>query len=563
MIDGDSAHPPPPEQQMLQTITLQFGSSQGEPPLTFDPGTMTVFVGPNNSGKSLILREIETSVTSTGEFTGQIIKPLTLAPLAGDKVKPLFRTQRGLPEDAVTIRDPITGRNISTNLSSFISTLEELLGQQRFDKVRNMLAPVYGAQAIRLDGQTRLSLLQDQSQGDLLATPTNLFQALFENDNARKRLRRLTYEAFGLYCTLDPTAMNVFRMRMSTSEPVNEEKSLTGESLSFFSAAKPISEFSDGVKAYTGLAAVVLTTPYLLMLIDEPEAFLHPPLIRRLGRVLTELARERDGHVVASTHSSEFLMGCVQSRQAVNVVRLTYKQGKGSARLLSASKLQTMMRDPFLRSTGVLNALFHDGAIVSEADMDRAFYQEINERLLEARVGGVENTLFLNANGKDSIARIVQPLREMGIPAAIIVDLDILVSGFMPLLQSAFIPPPLLTSLNTLKDQIKRAFDHLGASPKKVGIQALGKVDQESAGALLNSLSEYGVFVVPTGEVERWLPTLNLTGHGPYWLAQAFESMGSDPSDGSYLRPQDNDVWRFIRDIAAWITDPDRKGIPS
>jgi hypothetical protein len=37
------------------------------------------------------------------------------------------------------------------------------------------------------------------------------------------------------------------------------------------------------------------------------------------------------------------------------------------------------MRNPLLRSTGVLSGLFYEFVIVTEADADRAFYQEIND----------------------------------------------------------------------------------------------------------------------------------------------------------------------------------------
>lgn len=44
---------------MLKRITLKFGSSPGQQPLVLEPGPTTVFVGPNNSGKSLVLVEAE------------------------------------------------------------------------------------------------------------------------------------------------------------------------------------------------------------------------------------------------------------------------------------------------------------------------------------------------------------------------------------------------------------------------------------------------------------------------------------------------------------------------
>src|SRR3954454_4231153 len=53
--------------RMLKTVYLRFGADENEPGLSFEPGPMTVFVGPNNSGKSLALRELESYVESGGE----------------------------------------------------------------------------------------------------------------------------------------------------------------------------------------------------------------------------------------------------------------------------------------------------------------------------------------------------------------------------------------------------------------------------------------------------------------------------------------------------------------
>lgn len=43
---------------MINELTLKFGPARNGPPLVFSPGAVTIFVGPNNSGKSLVLREI-------------------------------------------------------------------------------------------------------------------------------------------------------------------------------------------------------------------------------------------------------------------------------------------------------------------------------------------------------------------------------------------------------------------------------------------------------------------------------------------------------------------------
>ncbi len=331
----------------------------------------------------------------------------------------------------------------------------------------------------------------------------------------------------------------------------------------FHSQATEISEFSDGVGAYTGLTAAVLCSDFKVMLVDEPEAFLHPPLARRLGRTLAELASERDGNVFASTHSSEFVMGAVQSGTPVNIVRLTFRNNTPTATLLEATDLRSLMRDPLLRSTGVLAALFHEGAVVGEGDRDRAFYQEINERLLAEKSKGADDCLFLNAHNKQTLRRIIRPLREMGIPVAAIADVDIIKpNGLKDLLEDAFVPPELVTSLGQLRGGIFHAFGAKQADMKRGGINLLDAQAKESAGSLLNQLSEYGIFVVPGGEVESWLPELGVGVPKEEWLSAIFERMGTDPNHADYVHPASGGVWDFVRKIAHWIGNPERKGMP-
>ena len=43
---------------MIKNITLKFGSSPGSNPINIPTAPVTIFVGPNNSGKSLILNEM-------------------------------------------------------------------------------------------------------------------------------------------------------------------------------------------------------------------------------------------------------------------------------------------------------------------------------------------------------------------------------------------------------------------------------------------------------------------------------------------------------------------------
>jgi hypothetical protein len=567
---------------MLKTVGLRFGAGEGDEPLRFTPGPMTVFVGPNNSGKSLALREIEDFIESGGDSLRHIIKRIELLLPPGREIEEMIVSRSvGDPEEllgdvirvmrlrspggysrrrATDTAEPVTEQEV--DLPALLAAAENA-ERPTDDELERLCRDLLGLFTLRLDGQTRLALTQMQPAGDLESHPTNHLGALFRDDEARARIREITADAFGLYFVIDPTEGTHFRVRMAERAPMDEdeEQSVSDRSRAFHGRAEDIDHMSDGIRAFTGLTAAVLSADYRIMLVDEPEAFLHPPLIRKLGKRLTQLAAERGANLLAATHSPDFVMGCITSGQAINIVRLTYRKGIPGARLLAADKLETMMRDPLLRSTGVLGALFHEGAVVCEADADRVFYAEVNERLLAHRAGGADGVVFLNAQNKQTVRRIIRPLREMGLPAAAILDLDLLKGreDFRDLLRSAFVPE---VFWEPWEDQRRRLHQQMNnADYKAGGLQRLGGEVRALADTLLAGLGEYGVFLVPNGELECWLPELEVGGHGPEWLTQVFSKMGTDPSDPGYKKPTQGGVWRFIQRVAVWVAEPRRKGM--
>ena len=338
--------------------------------------------------------------------------------------------------------------------------------------------------------------------------------------------------------------------------------------MQFHASAQLIDQASDGVKAFTGIIMEVIAGDPRVILIDEPEAFLHPSLASKLGYEVSRAALSADKRVFFATHSPTFVMGCIQSGAPVNIVRLTYRDGVATARVLPSSELLELMRNPLLRSTGVLSGLFYEFVVVTESDADRAFYQEVNERLLRFNPEwGIPNCLFINAQNKQTVQTIIRPLRQLGIPAAGVVDVDVLKDGgsnWTNLLSSANIPAIAHGSLATMRSAVKQAMDNTGRNMKRDGgIAILQQQDQEAAMNLLNQLGEYGIFVVPGGELESWLRHLAASGHGPAWLIDVFEKMGEDPDSQVFLKPSSDDVWAFMQKIKAWLIDSNRKGIPT
>ena len=420
-----------------------------------------------------------------------------------------------------------------------------------------------------LNGSSRIDLVDDKHAGDLQKRPENSFQTLFQNNSKRLEVRRIVNEAFGSHLVIDPTNPGHLRIRLSKTPPSSsvEEQGLHQEARTFHANAPLISEFSDGVKAFTGIVTEIIAGDPSILLIDEPEAFLHPSLSFKLGKEIAKTSLETDKRVFVSTHSSNFVMGCIQSGAPVNIVRLTYQDGVATARVLPNEDILKLMRNPLLRSTGVLSALFYEHVVVTEADADRAFYQEINERLLYTNdERGIPNCLFLNAQGKDSIHKIIAPLRELGIPAAGVFDIDMIKKGtgsWKASLASGFVPELQRDSFSNLRAKIDQALTNKGDMKSDGGVDLLDGDDREAADHLLNDLQEYGLFLVKGGELESWLKPLGVLGHGPDWLIQTFEKMGEDPNSPTYLKPIEGDVWSFIGQVKQWLTDAKRKGIPT
>jgi hypothetical protein len=368
---------------------------------------------------------------------------------------------------------------------------------------------------LRLDGKNRLILTEEQPAGDLQHTSQNHLSHLFKNNEARAKLSRIVHDAFGKYLVIDPTNIGRLRIRLSPEAPKDEreEKGWDEAAVSFHSKATDISDASDGVKAFVGMLATLIAGEPKITLIDEPEAFLHPSLCARLGKEITSSLTMGDRRLFVATHSANFLMGCVQGGAQINIIRVTYNYETATARLLTKEKLTPLMRNPLLRSIGVLNALFYNAVIVTEGDADRAFYQEINDRLLQSGDRrGIEGCLFLNAQNKQTVWDIVKPLRELGIPAAGIVDIDVLKEGgtvWQKPMEGAFIPQIQHQAIATQRAALLRSFEQSGKDMKRDGgLDVLSGGDKDACESFFRQLSEYGIFVVPVGEIEAWLVNL-------------------------------------------------------
>ncbi|THA13733.1 ATP-dependent nuclease [Rodentibacter pneumotropicus] len=558
---------------MLKKLKLQAGTyPNSDENLEIELSPVTVFIGPNNSGKSQALIEIEGWIANGRTELLNVISNLEFESLTREQVyeKILDKIKIAPSKDFTPYNNDyfLVGK-YGNNIQIYLPDLIRVAFLPTRENIKNSaLVEVLSYFTTRLDGYSRLSLVNSQHAGDLQENPIGSFSKLFRDQVLISKVRDVIYSALKKYLVIDPTNLGNLRLRLSEEEPKDGlDKRLTEEAIAFHKNAILVENASDGVKAFIGIIISLIAGESDFILVDEPEAFLHPTLSYKLGKEITSILNS-DKRLFVATHSADFLMGCVQSKVGINIVRLTYGIQGATARILTQDKLKPLMQNPLLRSIGVFNALFYNAVIVTEADADRAFYQEINERLLrEKDPRGIEGCLFLNAQNKQTVWDIVKPLRELGIPTVGIVDIDVIKEGgdvWNKVLNGIYLPELSHESYRTNRAKLKKAFDSISGKNMKCdgGINLLNGSEKNFCLDFFKNLSDYGCFVVPVGEIERWLENLDIERGKSSWLRNIFDKMGDDPDLDEYIRPTDGDVWDFIGKVAEWINDPNKKGIP-
>lgn len=310
------------------------------------------------------------------------------------------------------------------------------------------------------------------------------------------------------------------------------------------------------------------------MLLDEPESFLHPPQAFRLGEVIAEHAIGNRQLVVA-THSSDFLKGVLSKRQDITILRVDRHDKVNKINMLESKDVAMISRDPLLSSTRIMDGLFYKGAIIVEADADAIFYQRISRQLNDA-----DNYHIAHAHNKQTVAKVLPPYKLLGIPFSTIVDFDVIRvrDEFRGLITQIGMPKEKIDQvlelqsflvkhienvnpkemLNNILSELKNEIDRITTNEigldeqtlikelagnlkrigesgnswkkyKKEGIVALDEDTQIYFYKLDLICSEYGLFIVPVGELESLLVDFGLpyTSKKSKWIVKALEIIPS------------------------------------
>ena len=292
---------------MLKRIVFKHGPAPDQPALKLDLSPITILVGPNNAGKSRALVEIEHYCREGEGRPDRLVL---------DNVH--YETMDHLAIDAeiraIEVRPPLHNDDPDWRTVAKIrpQNNQHVQIKLNIDRITSELSTEDGQKpdyaffldlfTLNLDGGSRLRLAGDQQAGDL-QQPQNLLASLFVNNQLRSELRRIVFDATSRYIVIDPTKLGTLRLGLSRRPPVDEaeERGIDSRAVQFHREAMPIESASDGIRAFVGIMMTVLAGDPRIILVDEPEAFLHPALAAKLGlEIARALSDSRKRLIVAS-----------------------------------------------------------------------------------------------------------------------------------------------------------------------------------------------------------------------------------------------------------------------
>ena len=187
-----------------------------------------------------------------------------------------------------------------------------------------------------------------------------------------------------------------------------------------------LNEQGDGMRSFATILLELSLESSTVLLIDEPEAFLHPPQIRLLGKFISKNYLKKQ--IFISTHSPDFIRGLLQIKnERVKIVRLKRNGTLNYSSLLDNSDIAELTKDPVLRHSQIVDGLFHEKVIICESDGDCKFYSSILDVLNDknAEYYKVPDSLFIPAHGKSKMPEIARALSKLSVSVISICDFDI------------------------------------------------------------------------------------------------------------------------------------------
>ena len=559
----------------FESITFSDGTT-----VTLDSTDVVVFVGPNNAGKSLALRELEDHLGNTLE---------TIV------VKSAQKRTIGTPENFrtfinkhVQVKTQGSSRLFSGYRFSLSTSSEDIVS--RWPSGMSVFRTLF---CTRISTETRITDSNSVNAIAILDEPAaHPIHMLYSDDQLERRISGYFRRGFGDDLVVFHAGGSTIPLFVGKRPKLEQGEQRTSRCYTerLRSSMVPLNEQGDGMRSFASVVLHLLSPiTFSILLLDEPEAFLHPPQARLLGEIIATEKSSR-AQLFVATHSPDVLHGLINvSPEHLRVLRMQRDGNVNRVKELDKEYVKKISADPLMKYSSVMAGVFHERVIICEADADCMFYSSLLD-LPEVHGDRQPDVLFVHANGKDRMATLASTLVALDVPVDVVADIDILndlnvLKGVIEALDGDWgVVEPMATALkksieehkpwltlDEIKKGITSAIDKepsngesvkqfrsrvyaifRKASPwdpvKNAGEAALpsGRATQEFQD-LQGLCKGMGLWILPVGEMEGFCKAIG--GHGPSWVRQVIEQRDlANAPDLEGVRKFVREIWESKRE---------------
>jgi predicted ATPase len=412
----------------VESASLYSGSL-----IEFEAKGVTAIAGANNSGKTTLLNQIAAKLAQPDSG----VKPELIAHMSIDLSGNHADFLDWLCKNAVLVEHPDVpelssfqrlGQNITLNNFQYWST--------QSGTGAAMPAPISAAVPflVRQMGAGERNVSGAGRKSNVLEAPSHPIHYLVESSELMQELNRLTVRILGKELSLDDLNQEQ-QLRVGVPNvPYPSRYDDPTEYQTAMNALPTLANQGDGMRSLLGILIPLVTATYPIFIIDEPEAFLHPPQAFALGQELGRISGERGVQVILATHDRNLLAGLLNSSSPLSVVRLVRTKDSTVAHQLKSQDLKAIWDDPVLKYSNVLDGLFHELVVLAENERDCRFYEAALDArtpdadLRETRTLAVPATdvLFVPTSGTGGMPRVARALGALKVPVLACPDIDVL-----------------------------------------------------------------------------------------------------------------------------------------
>lgn len=470
--------------------------------LMLEKNSIVVFTGANNSGKSQVLKDIESSLDCENH-TEKVVVKTSESDYCGKIGEKTFFAEHFYKDADGNYRSLESGFSFDT------SSLE------RFWKNRTLYNSLHRVFVNRLSTEKRLGASNALIRNE--QPEQHPIYRLNKNETLAQKISDYFCEAFGVDLIVNRNEMQTIPLHVGKApDKCSYTIDRQDEYYNVVSKMPKLQEQGDGMRSFASILLHTFTSDYSITLIDEPEAFLHPPQARVLGKMLAK-NNPSNRQLFISTHSEDFLQGLLDAdNENVIVIRINREDNINKMSILHNDKIKELWGNPILRYSNILSGLFHGKVVVCESDYDCLFYQAVINAIFEKKKEIAPDLLFTHCGGKSRVKDVVNALKAVNVPVVAITDFDLLNSSnnFKPLANAFGInwETELFPNMKVIYDSMNAkssSGNNAWAQIKKIGKAGFDGDGPEAYEKVETLCKSKGLFVVPVGEMECFDKTVN------------------------------------------------------